>query len=92
MFMENQEQIEVSAEIMELKYNKSAVIGLVLSIISIFGVGLAGIAGFIFGIIALTQIKYTNERGKGMAIAAIIIGFIWSVVISIVQRLADAEL
>ncbi|MDP3961720.1 MAG: DUF4190 domain-containing protein [Pseudorhodobacter sp.] len=88
--MENHEQVKEITKNTEQKYNKSAVIGLVLSIISVFGVGLAGIAGFILGIVALTQIKHTHEKGKGVAIAAIIIGFIWSFVIGIVRRLVEA--
>ena len=86
--MENQEKEIV--KITGQKYNKSAVVGLVLSIISVFGVGLAGIAGFILGIVALVQIKHTHEKGKGVAIAAIIVGFIWSFVIGIVRRLVEA--
>lgn len=74
----------------ESKYNKSAVVGLILSIIAIFGVGLAGIAGFILGIVALTQIKHTHEKGKWLAIAAIIVGFIWSFVVGILKRLVGA--
>ena len=88
--MENHEQAKDATKLAEQKYNKSAVIGLVLSIISVFGVGLAGIAGFILGIVALTQIKHTHEKGKGLAIAAIIVGFIWSFVIGIVRRLVEA--
>ena len=76
--MENDKQTTEAVKPEEQKYNKSAIIGLVLSIISIFGVGLAGIVGFILGIVALVQIKHTHEKGKGIAIAAIIIGFIWS--------------
>lgn len=72
------------------KYNKNATIGFVLSIISIFGIGLAGLIGFILGIVALTQIKHTLEKGKGLAIAAIIIGFIWSFVISIIKQLVQS--
>lgn len=87
--MENSEQPK-QISVSEKKYNKSAIIGLVLSIISVFGVGLAGIAGFILGIVALTQIKHTNEKGKGLAITAIIVGFIWSFVIGIVRRLVEA--
>lgn len=86
--MENQVQTKEVTEATEQKYNKSAVAGLVLSIISIFGVGLAGIIGFILGIVALTQIKHTSEKGKGMAIAAIIIGFIWGFAFGIIQQLA----
>ena len=88
--MENKEQVKEITKIPEQKYNKSAVVGLVLSIISVFGVGLAGIVGFILGIVALTQIKHTHEKGKGVAIAAIIVGFIWSFVIGIVRRLVEA--
>ncbi len=71
------------------KNNKNATIGFVLSIISIFGVGLAGLAGFILGIVALTQIKHTHEKGKGIAIAAIVIGFIWSFGVGILGRLVE---
>lgn len=71
-------------------YNKLSIIGFVLSIISIFGVGLAGLIGFILGIVALTQIKHTHEKGKGLAIAAIIIGFIWGFVVGILKRLVEA--
>ena len=81
--MENQQGVKS-------KYNKLSIIGFVLSVISIFGIGLAGLVGFILGIVALTQIKHTKERGKGLAIAAIIIGFIWSFVIGILRRLAEA--
>ena len=71
------------------KNNKNAIIGFVLSVIAIFGVGLAGIVGMIFGIIALTQIKRTNEKGKGWAIAAIVIGLIWGLGIGILRRLVE---
>ena len=71
------------------KYNKLSITGFILSIISIFGIGLAGLVGFVLGIVALTQIKHTKEKGKGLAIAAIIIGFIWSFVTSILKRLIE---
>lgn len=71
------------------KTNKSAIVGFILSIVSIFGIGLAGIVGIVLGIVALVQIKHTNEKGKGIAIAAIIIGFIWGIAYSIIKRLAD---
>ena len=89
--MENSKHIE-NKKVTEQKYNKSAVVGLILSIISVFGVGLAGIVGFILGIVALTQIKHTHEKGKGVAIAAIIVGFIWNFVIGILRRLVEAGL
>jgi len=88
--MENQ-QLEVKeSKDIQLKWNKLSITGFVLSIVSIFGLGLAGLVGFIMGIVALTQIKHTKERGKGFAISAIIIGFIWSVAISILRRLVEA--
>lgn len=62
--MANQEQTKETTKIAEQKYNKPAIIGLVLSIIAVFGVGLSGIAGFILGIVALVQIKHTREKGK----------------------------
>lgn len=71
------------------KNNKNAIIGFVLSAISIFGVGLAGIIGMIFGIVALTQIKHTHEKGKGWAIAAIVIGLIWGFGVGILRRLVE---
>ena len=88
--MENNKPTNKETKLVRQKYNKSAVIGLVFSIIAVFGVGLAGIAGFILGIVALTQIKHTHEKGRGLAIAAIIVGFIWSFVIGILRRLVEA--
>ncbi len=71
-------------------YNDTAIIGLILSVVAIFGVGLAGIAGFILGIVALVQIKYTHQKGKGIAIAAIAVGFIWSFGVDFLKRLIEA--
>jgi len=87
--MEETTQTKETTKTAGQKYNKSAIIGLILSIIAVFGVGLAGIAGFILGIVALTQIKHTQEKGKGLAIAAIIVGFIWSFVVGILRRLVE---
>ncbi|WP_431221318.1 DUF4190 domain-containing protein [Leifsonia xyli] len=41
------------------------------------------IVGIILGFIALSQIKRTGEKGRGLALAAVIIGFI-SIVIGII--------
>ena len=49
-----------------------------------------GIAGFILGIVALIQIKHTHDKGRGIAIAAIIVGFIWSFVVGILRQLVEA--
>lgn len=45
--------------------------------------GLVGLnlLGIIFGFVALNQIKQTGESGRGMAIAGIILGFVWIVVV-----------
>ena len=90
--MEKHTQTTEESSVLNPKYNKLSIIGLALSIIAIFGVGLAGIAGFILGIVALTQIKQTNEEGKWLAIAAITIGLIWSFVVGILKRFIEAGL
>ncbi|MHC6176368.1 DUF4190 domain-containing protein [Glutamicibacter sp. X7] len=50
--------------------NVFAVLALVLGI-------LTGLFGIIFGHIALNQIKRTGELGYGMALAGLIIGYVW---------------
>lgn len=42
----------------------------------IFGV-LGGYLAIIFGHIAISQIKRTGERGGGMAIAGLVLGYLW---------------
>lgn len=49
----------------------------VLSILGFIFAFLFPPVGFILGIIALSQIKKTNEKGKGLAIAAIVFGAIF---------------
>ena len=48
-----------------------------------------GIIGMIFGIVAITQIKHTHEKGKGWAIVAIIIGLIWGFGVGILRHLFE---
>lgn len=45
-----------------------------LSIAAFVSSFLIGVSGVILGIIALNQIKTTGERGRGLAIAALIVG------------------
>jgi peptidyl-prolyl cis-trans isomerase B (cyclophilin B) len=45
------------------------------------------IVGIILGFIALNQIKRTGEQGRGLALAAIIIGFV-SIVLGIIISIA----
>ncbi len=74
----------------ERRYNKLSIIALIISLTSILGIGLAGLIGFILGIIVLIQIKYTQQKGKGLAITAIVIGFIWSFVTGFINQLIEA--
>ena len=68
-------------------YNKLSIIGFILSITAIFGIGLAGLIGIVLGIISLVQIKQTHSKGKWLAIAAIIIGFIWGIATGILREI-----
>lgn len=57
-------------------YNKLCIIGLSISAGSLLinFLGLVGLAGLIISIIGLVQVGKTNERGKGLAIAGIVVG------------------
>ena len=59
--------------------NGFAVVGLVLGILPV----LAGILGIVFGAIGLRQIKRTGQDGRGMALAGVILGSIWLVLIAV---------
>lgn len=69
----------------EEKYNVCAIVGFVLSLVSLFIsiYGIVNIVAVIVSAIGLKQIKETNESGSGLAIAGIIIGAI-SVAITLV--------
>ncbi|HET7015447.1 MAG TPA: DUF4190 domain-containing protein [Streptosporangiaceae bacterium] len=54
--------------------NRMAIWSLVLSIVSIGGIG--SIAGMALGVSAHRRASETGERGRGMAIAAVVIGVI----------------
>jgi len=49
----------------------------VLAIISLVGAFLFPLAGVICGHIALSQLKRTGESGRGLAIAGLVIGYIY---------------
>ena len=59
------------------KWNVLSIVAFVLSIIGF------NIVAIILGFIGLSQVKKTGERGRGLAIAAIIIGFA-SIVLGII--------
>jgi uncharacterized protein YacL len=48
----------------------------VLAILAIITVWFTVILGLVFGHIALSQIKKTGERGRGLALTAVIVGWI----------------
>ena len=56
------------------KWNVLSIVGFVLSIIGF------NIVAIVLGFIGLSQVKKTGERGRGLAIAAIIIGFVYIVI------------
>lgn len=60
--------------------NGFAIASLILGIVPIC----AGIFGVVFGFISLNQIKRTGQNGRGMAIAGIVLGFIWMIVLAVV--------
>ena len=51
------------------RYNVLAIVGFILAFVF-------ALAGLVVSIIALSQIKKTGERGRGLAIAGIIIGLL----------------
>ncbi|ANJ28404.1 DUF4190 domain-containing protein [Agromyces aureus] len=59
------------------KWNVLSIVGFVLSIIGF------NVVAIVLGFIGLNQVKKTGERGRGLAIAAIIIGFV-SIVLGII--------
>lgn len=50
----------------------------VLSIIALIGAFVIPLAGIIVGFIALGQIKKTGEAGHGLALAGVILGFVFT--------------
>ena len=51
----------------------------VLSIIALIGAFVIPLAGIIVGFIALGQIKRTGEGGHGLALAGVVLGFVFSI-------------
>ena len=84
--LKEKERAENGKIVEEQEYNKYAIIGFFLSFFAMYGGSLFGVVGFLLGIVAWLQIK-PNEKGKGLAVAAITIGFIWIFVINLAKRL-----
>ena len=64
-------------------FDKLSITAFVLSSISILGIGLFGIIGMILGIVSLYKILQTKESGIWFSVAAIVIGFIWGILLGI---------
>ncbi|MEO7018394.1 MAG: DUF4190 domain-containing protein [Leifsonia sp.] len=60
------------------RYNTLAIVAFVLAFFTT-------IIGVILGFVALSQIKRTGEQGRGLAIAAIIIGFVEFAVVIVIM-------
>lgn len=57
-------------------YNKNAIIALAFSVIAIFIFWWLSIAGISLGVKSLKEMKDSGEKGKALAIAGIVVGFI----------------
>ena len=66
----------MSTTVVATKTNTLAIVSLVLSIIGF------NVVAIVLGFVALNQVKKTGDKGRGMALAAVIIGFA-SIVIGI---------
>jgi len=55
-----------------------------LAIIALIGAFVIPLAGIIVGFIALGQIKKTGEGGHGLALAGVILGFVFSILYIII--------
>lgn len=67
------------------KWNVLSIVGFVLSILGF------NVVAIVLGFIGLSQVKKTGERGRGLAIAAIIIGFV-SIVLIIIAIVVSVSL
>lgn len=71
---ENQVLNSAEKKVTSDKTNKNAIYSLVCSIVAFFIVWPLALAGISLGITSLNQLKTSNEKGRGMAIAGIVIG------------------
>jgi hypothetical protein len=60
----------------------------VLAILALVGAFVFPLAGVICGHIALSQVKRTGESGRGLAIAGLVIGYVYIAIIVLVIILA----
>jgi len=72
------------------KTNGLAIASLVCSCAGILFLGVPGIVGIIFGFVARSQIRRSNgaQGGEGLALAGIIVGFAWIVILALIIAVA----
>lgn len=74
------------------KFNIFAIVGFVISIVCFLGgaytIVLAPLAGLVFSIVALVQIRKKGQKGKGLAIAGIVLGAVSAAVVAITAILS----
>jgi len=72
------------------KTNGLAVASLVCSCAGILFLGVPGIVGIVFGFVARAQIRNSNgtQGGEGLALAGIIVGFAWIVILALIIGVA----
>jgi len=58
--------------------NIFAILSLVFGIV--FFIPFAPILAIIFGFVGLSQIRKSGQEGRGMAIAGIVLGFVWIII------------
>ena len=54
-----------------------------MAIIALVGAWVFPPLGIVFGHIALAQLRRTDEAGKGLAIAGLVIGYVWTVLVAV---------
>jgi hypothetical protein len=72
----------VNTKIANNQVNVFALLSLIFGIL--FFVPFGSILAIVFGFIALSQITKTREHGRGMAIAGIVLGFFWILVLLLI--------
>lgn len=73
------------------KNNPLALAGFIVSLVSFLCCGAGAIIGLVLSIMGLNQIKKTNEKGKGLAIAGIVlssIGFVVAIIVGIISGIS----
>jgi len=72
------------------KTNGLAIASLVCSCAGILFFGVPGIVGIVFGFVARSQIRRSNgaQGGAGLALAGIIVGFAWIVILTLIIAVA----